>query len=289
MSDRVSGGIAAYYDNLSRFLDVARRFGRGGGAETGATHRFLAASDADEAKAAPERLDHLLLDAAVAEGLPTQPRVLDAGCGVGGTIFRWQARIGGHYDGLTLSPEQRRRAEDDAARRGLSGSCRFHLRSYHDPIAAHYDAVVAIESLAHSPDPAAAVANLAAALVPGGRLLIVDDMPGGSASEKLLMAFKTHWRCPVLADAVNYRAAIAAAGLNIHHEFDLTSRLRPRALPWLKVLIAAFGLARRLAPTQGQRDVLDALLGGFQLEALYRTGVMRYRLIVAAKPGVSAQ
>jgi len=277
-----AGGIAAYYDNLSAFLDLARWFGRGGGSQQGATHRFLS-GETDE-DVAPERLDLLVLEAAMKAGLPASPRVLDAGCGIGGTVFRWQERVHGTYDGLTLSPEQRRRAEAEAKRRGIAERCRFHLQSYHDAIAGPYDAAVAIESLAHSPDPTAAVANLAAALAPGGLLLIVDDMPPDRTETAMLTAFKACWRCPVLADAAGFRAAIAAAGLTLQHEEDLTSRLRPRTLPALKVLMAAFGLARRLAPTRGVRDVLDALYGGFLLEALYRLGAMRYGLIIAAKP-----
>jgi SAM-dependent methyltransferase len=230
----------------------------------------------------PERLDWMVLCEAIGAGVPKEPRVLDAGCGLGGTIFHWQARLGGHYDGFTLSPEQARRAEAEASRRGVAQSCRFHVRSYHNPIKDPYDAVIAIESLAHSADPAAAVANLAGARAAGGLLLIVDDMPDASAEKKLLAGFKKGWRCPVLLDAAGYRAAIAAAGLVLVQDVDLTARLRPRPLTWLKVLIAIFGLARSLAPTRGARDVLGALLGGFYLEALYRTGGMRYRMMVAA-------
>ena len=285
MSVEDSSGIAAYYDSLARFLDFARRLGRGGGAAQGSTHRFLAASteEMDETTPGPERLDRIALDAALGAGLARNPKVLDAGCGLGGTVFFWHARAGGTYDGLTLSPEQQRRAETEAARRGVSGFCRFHLRSYHDAIASRYDAIIAIESLAHSPDPAAAVATLGAALSPGGLLLIVDDMPVEGAKKNLLTGFKAGWRCPGLLDSAGYRAAIGAAGLELARDDDLTERLRPRPLAWLRVLIAAFGLARALAPTRGARDVLGALLGGFYLEALYRTGGMRYRMMVAKK------
>tara|TARA_R110000868_G_scaffold19481_16_gene83801 strand:+ start:563 stop:1441 length:879 start_codon:yes stop_codon:yes gene_type:complete len=286
MKESKADGIAAYYDNLSRFLDLAHRVGRGGGASQGATHRFLAGTTGEKnlENAAPERLDRLILEAAIAAGLPAEPRVLDAGCGLGGTIFRWRERVGGFYDGLTLSPQQVHRAEAEAVRRGVAECCHFHLRSYHAPVSGSYNAVIAIESLAHSADPTAAIANLATALVPCGLLLIVDDMPDANAEGGMLAAFKTHWRCPVLADAASYRAAIVAAGLKPLREEDLTNRLRPRPLYWLKVLIAVFGLARRVAPTRGLRDVFDAMIGGFLLEALYRMGGMHYRLIVALKP-----
>jgi len=268
---------------LSRFLDIARVFGRGGGAEAGSAHRFLAGENG-VMHATPERLDHMVLAAARAAGLPSLPRVLDAGCGLGGTIFRWHARLGGQYDGLTLSPEQHHRATAEAARRGIAADCRFHLRSYQETVTGPYDAAIAIESLAHSPDPAATVANLARALAPGGLLLIVDDMPEGNAQHALLTGFKNGWRCPVLANLTDYRVAIAAAGLDLRKEIDFTSRLRPRPLPWLRVLIALFGLAQRLAPSRTLRDVLGSQHGGFCLEALYRTDAMRYQLLVARKP-----
>ncbi len=292
LKDVSSDGIAAYYDNLSRFLDVAQWFGRGGGAPKEATHRFLAVGeDEDGTGASPERLDLLILDTAVTEGLPSQPRILDAGCGLGGTIFRWQERIGGTYHGLTLSPEQVRRASEQAALRGVTQRCLFHLRNYHDPAIRDLgplDAVIAIESLAHSPDPASAVANLAAALAPGGLMMIVDDMPEENAesgiAEPMLAAFKSHWRCPVLFGRSEYQAAIKSAGLALRHEEDLTPRLRPRPLIWLRVLIVVFHLLQRLAPTRGLRSAFGAMLGGFYLEALYRKKVMCYRLLVAAKP-----
>lgn len=279
------GAIASYYDNLSRFLDFARRVGRGGGAPQGSTHRFLAglAGEADADTAGPERLDHLVLDAAVAAGLAREPRAVDAGCGLGGTIFHWKQRVGGRYVGLTLSPEQRRRAAYEAQRRGLARDCGFLVRSYHAPLDQSYDAAIAIESLAHSADPKDAIANLCRALGPGGLFVIVDDMPEAGANASLLAGFKSGWRAPVLLDAPGFRTALEAGGLSIVREIDLTERLRPRSLTWLRILIAAFGAMRALAPTAGMRDVLDALRGGFFLEALYRTEGMRYRMIVAAR------
>lgn len=277
-----AGGIASYYDNLLRFLDVARRVGRGGGTPYGSTHRFLAGEGGDAAS--PERLDWLVLEAALAADLPQAPQVLDAGCGTGGTIFRWHERIGGQYDGLTLSREQHRRASAEAARRGVASNCRFHLRSYHDPLGGECDAVVAIESLAHSSNPARAIANIAASLAPGGLLLIVDDMPEGASEPNMLAAFKAGWRCPALLSPDQYRQALNAAGLELRHDTDLTARLRPRPLWWLRVLIAAFGLARTLTPRPWLKDALGAIQGGFYLEALYRRRAMSYRLLVALKP-----
>src|SRR4051812_44728603 len=90
-----------------------------------------------------EHVNDRLLEAA---RLPTTPQVLDAGCGFGGTIFHWHSRIGGSYDGLTLSRVQLGVARREARRRGIERDCRFHLQSYDTPADGTYDAVVAIES-----------------------------------------------------------------------------------------------------------------------------------------------
>src|SRR5439155_1164148 len=79
---------------------------------------------------------------------PTEgAHVLDAGCGFGGTVFHWRARVGGRYEGLTLSRVQLDVARREARRRGVDDVCSFHLRSYDEHLAPEFDVVVAIESL----------------------------------------------------------------------------------------------------------------------------------------------
>lgn len=74
-------------------------------------------------------------------------RVLDAGCGWGGTVFflaeaRRRAAQGdagaavtATYDGLTLSTTQAATAARTATAKGLAGSCRFVVASYEAPLA----------------------------------------------------------------------------------------------------------------------------------------------------------
>lgn len=77
--------------------------------------------------------------------------------------------LGATCVGLTLSPSQAATANAEAARRQLMSRVRADVRSYDAPPAGPFDLVVAIESLAHSLDPARSVAALAATLAPGGR------------------------------------------------------------------------------------------------------------------------
>src|SRR6266850_1619053 len=62
--------------------------------------------------------------------IPGGARVLDAGCGRGGTSFVLLERSGATIDGVTISPYQQRFAHELAARRQISDRARFHLMDY---------------------------------------------------------------------------------------------------------------------------------------------------------------
>ena len=119
-------------------------------------------------------------------------RVLDAGCGWGGTVFSLEARRQEEallrstalappplvqYDGLTLAPTQARSANATAAWRGLESSARFFVGSFEAALPSpSYDVVVAIESLEHAADLPGCLRHLGSALRVGGMLLIVTDL-----------------------------------------------------------------------------------------------------------------
>lgn len=280
--------IARYYAWLSRFQDAARGVAHDTGQQTLTVHRRLRA---DDGSVSGDVLHARVLDAVRATdgGAMAPADVLDAGCGLGGTTFYLQARLGGRYTGITLSDTQCARATTEAARRGLAAVCRFAVRDYDadlsDLLPTGVDLVVAIESLAHAPDPAATIARLATRLRPGGRLLIVDDVPRDTlaADDPDFAGFRAGWLCPAVAGDATLAAAFAAAGLTVCHEEDLTPRLTARRPATLgALLLAARAASVVLAPTPA-RLLMGALRGGLHLERLYQRGVVRYRLVVAVR------
>lgn len=270
--------LGLYYDRLSRYLALAGPVGHGGGSAGLSMHRALAAPGSRD-RPSPDRIDDLILER---WPLPAAPRVLDAGCGLGGTVFRWQPRLGGAYTGITLSGLQCARAAEEAERRGIAAACRFEQRSYDTPPVGPFDAVVAIESLAHSPDPATSIAVLSRVLAPEGVLILVDDVPEPAArDDRDFATFRAGWRCPAIAARAVLDAALAAAGLSIVHDEDLTGWVRPRSLAAARLLSVLNRGARAAWPSSAARMVLDSHHGGLALERLYRRGLMRYRLIIA--------
>ena len=159
-----SGGVASYYDRLGRWNRVARALGFGGGHTTLTVHRALADPLAG-GRETFTRLHDVLL-----ERIPDRrgTRVLDAGCGLGGTMLMFATAREATCIGVTLSESQATAANAAAERAGLSTRVQALVRSYDNPPPGPFDLVVAIESLAHSSDPVATVRGLASVLAPAG-------------------------------------------------------------------------------------------------------------------------
>lgn len=282
--------IARYYAWLSRFQDLARGVAHDTGQRTFTVHRHLVA---DDGTASGDVLHERLLaalDATADHATPDTLDVLDAGCGLGGTALFLHARLGGRYTGITLSAAQAARATAEASRRGVADACRVVVRDYDsdlgDLVPTGVDVIVAIESLAHAPDPAATLARLATRLRPGGRLVLVDDVPddGLAVADPDFAAFRAGWMCPAILGDTAIDAAVSAAGLVGCHQDDLTSRQPVRGAVRLTALTATIGSAWWLLQRTPAQVLLGALHGGLKLERLYQRRMMRYRLIVARRP-----
>ncbi len=272
--------LARYYDRLGRWNAVARVIGYDGGHRALTLHRALA-DPAAHGRTTTTRLHDVL-----AEHLPplSSPRVLDAGCGLGGTLLDLARRAEGTFVGVTLSPRQASIASEAARAQGLGHAVRIVVGSYDDPPRGPFDVVLAIESLAHSAAPSVSVAALAATLAPLGTLVIVDDMPvPGAEGSRDLLTFKAGWRCPVLWGREHYVGAFAEQGLRLVVDLDLTDECRPRALRRIAHLERLNRVVRQGVPWAGWREVMDIHYGGLALERLTRTGAVRYRLLMARR------
>lgn len=102
--------------------------------------------------------------------LPPTARVLDSGCGRGGTAFHLHERYGCAVEGVDFSPYRLSCASQEAERRGVAAHVTFHLgnmnatgRPDH-----HYDAVLINEAAEHLASMYEVTAEVARLLKPGG-------------------------------------------------------------------------------------------------------------------------
>jgi SAM-dependent methyltransferase len=278
--------LGDYYDRLSRWTASAHRLGYGGGHDKLTVHRALADPRAG-GRPTVTRLHDVLLAALPA---PPSGHVLDAGCGLGGTMLDLAGRCSARFTGVTLSERQAAVGRAAAAKAGLAGRVAIEVGSYDSPPQGPFDLAIAIESLAHSPHPETSIGAIVARLTPGGRLAIVDDMPEPKArGTRDLAWFQSGWQAPVLPGAAELRAMLAGLGLAIVVDRDLTHELRHRTLARIAQLEKLNRVLRRFAPSGAVRELLDSYRGGLALERLYRFALMRYRLIVVEKLSPASQ
>ncbi|MFF4359055.1 class I SAM-dependent methyltransferase [Streptomyces sp. NPDC001604] len=119
------------------------------------------------------------VDAALFAAAAVKPadRVLDVGCGTGATT-RIAARLAsrGHAVGVDISAPLLRTAQKlTAAEKIANASYQVADAQVHPFPACGYDVIVSRGGVLSLADPAAACRNLARALMPGGRLVLVSS------------------------------------------------------------------------------------------------------------------
>ncbi len=272
--------VAHYYDSSTRrFLAI----GRSGAAL--AIHRPLWADGVTDPTMAAAHVNTLI--AAQAEvalgGAPK--RVVDLGCGVGGTLFDLAARWPeAQFRGITLSAEQVRLAEAHARARNLSSRCHFMRSDFLLPMTLpRADLVIAVESHVHAPSADAFLEAAQRHLRPGGVLVLVDDMLAApevamdATQARRHAQIRSGWRLGHLPDRAGLVGAARARGLALVEQQDLTEllrldRLRDRALRVVGPFADRLGLARY--------PLFGNMIGGNALTESYRAGHMRYTLMV---------
>ncbi len=273
--------VSLYYDELHRWTRKDAGFQVFSGLENDTIHRFLI--DANTGSFSPDTIYKFIDPYMPPHG---SSRGLDAGCGYGGTCFRCLKVHGGHWTGITISREQWEYANNIAKVRGLQDAIDFHLTSYDAALPGRFNVMIAIESLIHSLDPAATLANLAASLDAGGRLILVDDMPVhgvDDADAKFLTEFKQAWRCPQALSAQAWKDLAQSLGLRLVAEQHLSHLLKPRPEADLDAALENLSAQRAGKIEQGFARLSDAEIGGLHLERLLGRGAIRYMLLVFEK------
>lgn len=217
-------------------------------------------------------------------------RVLDAGCGWGGTAV-WLAReVGCHVVGINVVPHQIELARKFAERHAVLANVDFRMEDYNHTSFpdASFDVVVGIESIVHAEDKRAFIREAFRLLNPRGRLLIAEYMlrndPPLSAEEQVFIRpWLENWVMPTLLSQREYHALMAETGFQSTKTYDLTTGVKKSVERLAKFAILTWPIAWLLETlTMGEAHVRNRAAVTSMAQGLWR-GLWRYNVLVGVK------
>ncbi len=240
----------------------------------------LSAILADRTSAVAAMTDRILGQVPVAPGL----RVVDAGCGVGGTAIAL-ARLGCVVTGVNLNELQleiARKASQDAGASAdfVWGNCSQGL-----PFAdSSVDLVVNIESACHYADRPRFLAEVARVLKPGGRLAASDWIAKPrltvQESEKVEAMCRAWHLAPPLESLSSYRQLLEVAGLRMVSKETLGDEVRANGL----VFEHAWRATRSFPPVLMNAEQREYQEQNRTFADTFLSGLFRLGLYSAVKP-----
>jgi len=211
-------------------------------------------------------------------------RVLDVGCGMGGSSIYLARKLHCEVTGLTLSPVQRIWAGIAARLKGVRRKVRFQCQDAESACfpKQSFDVLWSIECTEHLFDKAGFFRRAAEWLRPGGRVAIcawlAAEKPHTASVAQQVEAVCRGFLCPSLGSASEYQRWMHDAGLETQRFLDFT----PQVTRTWEICLDRVRRSRVqfLARAAGRK--MTGFLNHFEtiLEA-YRCGAMRYGCFVA--------
>ena len=219
-------------------------------------------------------------------------KVVDVGCGIGGSSRHIARKFGASCEGVTLSPYQANRGNELAAEQGLSDRCHFQVADALEmPFADNsFDLVWSLESGEHMPDKTQFVNELFRVATPGGRIIIVTwchrDLEEGETGLtkkeiKLLRAINRAYYLPKWCSVQDYVNLLDAKGAKDVKREDWSNIIAPF---WKAVIRSSLnlksimGLLKSGFSTQRGAYAMFLMLRGFN------KGLIKFGLITCTKP-----
>ncbi|XP_010528669.1 PREDICTED: tocopherol O-methyltransferase, chloroplastic-like [Tarenaya hassleriana] len=250
-------------------------------------------SDSGHRKAQIRMIDEALRFAGVSgEEKEKGRRVVDVGCGIGGSSRYMSLKYGAECSGITLSPFQARRANELASAQGLSHKVSFQVAdALQQPFEdGKFDLVWSMESGEHMPDKPKFVKELVRVAAPGGTIIIVTwchrDLSHGEETlqpweQTLLDRISDAFYLPAWCSTSDYVALLESLSLHDIKSADWSENVAPF---WPAVIRTAltwkgfFSLLR-----SGLTSIKGALAMPLMIEG-YKKGLIKFAIVTCRKP-----
>ena len=233
-----------------------------------------------------ENLNRVLANHA---GIQAGDRVLDAGCGIGGSAIWLAENRQAEVVGIAPVHSQLKRARQSVERRGVADRVRLLRGDYAQTSFADqsFDVVWAMESLCHAPSKPAVYQEFHRVLKPGGRLVIAEYMrtarPLSTANEHLVNDWLSSWAIPDIDTAGEHHDAAVAAGFVDIVNRDVTPHIEPSLRHLYRMCLLGVP-ADRLLKKLGFRKKSRNVNGAHKQYLALRAEAWYYSIFTASKP-----
>ncbi len=256
-----------------------------GGGDLLACHFGLWEPDTKSGPEALRRSSRTLVDGC---DLGPECRILDAGCGLGGTAIALAETYGAHVTGLTICEPHVAVATEQAKQRGVGHLVEFRYGDFMEmPFPdASFDAVLNHESFGYATDKRAYLSGVYRVLKPGGRWQALDGFLSGEplseAQETVHARMQYGFRMPPWVPWRDVLAALEETGFENIREHDLTAKVAPYMERVRKFwLWLSFVTPPPRGPERAYHEFMEAALA---FDQGLGEGVFTYHFFSGARP-----
>lgn len=224
-------------------------------------------------------------------GVRSGDKVLDAGCGVGGSSIFLATQLGCSPTGISLSAYQIEQCRANAAAHGVAETTTFEVQNYLEtPYEDNtFDVVWGVESVCYAYDKLDFLREAFRILKPGGRLIVADffsnNVEPNSPGAILMDKWTKTWAIRSYADVDEFWNKMHAAGFTDCKQQDVTRHV-VKSIRRLYYLFYPGILYMNLKYALGLRtkeNVLNAWSTYYQYQA-FKRDLWRYKFYAAVKP-----
>ncbi|MFB6164553.1 MAG: methyltransferase domain-containing protein [Haloarculaceae archaeon] len=275
--------LKEYYDESRTDYEIVWRL-----ADCHALHAGFHDETTDSHAEAVDNTNRVLADAI---GVGADDRVLDCGCGVGGSAAWLAAERDATVHGIDVVPMQLADARALARERGVADRVTLSRQDYARtgfPDDA-FDVCWAVESVCHGREKAAFVAEAARVLADGGRLVVADafrtDAARSPADQRAMDRWQDAWAVPNLTTVAEFASLLESRGFAAVETREVTGNVMPsaRRLYWASRLLGPLERVLHWVGYRSDAQTANRKAARYQYETL-RDGYWTYAVVTAERP-----